>query len=47
MDDYAHHEIADMLGITIGTSKSNLSRAKAILKEKIDISQHKKLPTAK
>jgi RNA polymerase sigma factor (sigma-70 family) len=47
MDDYAHHEIAEMLGITVGTSKSNLSRAKAILKEKIDASQHKKLPTAK
>jgi RNA polymerase sigma factor (sigma-70 family) len=47
MDDYAHQEIAEMLGITVGTSKSNLSRAKAILKEKIDTSQHKKLPTAK
>ena len=36
MDDYSHKEIAAMLGINIGTSKSNLSRAKMILKEKIE-----------
>ena len=40
MDDYSHKEIAEMLGITIGTSKSNLSRAKAILKEKIELNTH-------
>ena len=47
IDDYSHKEIADMLGITIGTSKSNLSRAKAILKEKIDVHNLKEVPTAK
>lgn len=36
MDDYSHKEIAEMLDINIGTSKSNLARAKAILKEKIE-----------
>lgn len=35
-DGYSHKEIADILGITIGTSKSNLSRARVILKEKIE-----------
>ncbi|KAF2518941.1 sigma-70 family RNA polymerase sigma factor [Flavobacterium salilacus subsp. salilacus] len=35
-DGYSHKEIAEMLGITIGTSKSNLSRARLILKEKIE-----------
>lgn len=35
-DDYSHAEIAEMLSITIGTSKSNLSRARMILREKID-----------
>ena len=38
-DDYSHSEIAEMLSINIGTSKSNLSRARMILKEKIE--QHK------
>ncbi|TDP59979.1 RNA polymerase sigma factor [Flavobacterium dankookense] len=36
VDGYSHQEIADMLSINIGTSKSNLSRAKMILKEKIE-----------
>jgi RNA polymerase sigma factor (sigma-70 family) len=35
IDGYAHKDIAEMLGITTGTSKSNLSRARMILKEKI------------
>lgn len=38
-DDYSHAEIAEMLSINVGTSKSNLSRARMILKEKIE--QHK------
>ena len=38
-DDYSHAEIAEMLSISIGTSKSNLSRARMILKDKIE--QHK------
>lgn len=36
MDNYSHAEIADMLSISIGTSKSNLHRAKMILKEQIN-----------
>ena len=36
MDDYAHKEIAEMLGISDGTSKSNLARARMILKVKIE-----------
>ena len=47
IDDYSHKEIAEMLGINIGTSKSNLSRAKAILKEKIDATNQNIVPTAK
>ena len=35
LDDYSHKEIAQMLNISEGTSKSNLHRAKVILKEKI------------
>jgi len=36
IDGYSHQEIADMLKISVGTSKSNLSRARLILKDKID-----------
>ena len=36
LDGYPHKEIAEMLGITTGTTKSNLARARMILKEKID-----------
>jgi RNA polymerase sigma factor (sigma-70 family) len=35
LDDYSHKEIADMLLVTESTSKSNLHKAKAILKQKI------------
>lgn len=35
LDNYSHKEIAEMLSISEGTSKSNLSRARTILKEKI------------
>ncbi|MCD0463988.1 RNA polymerase sigma factor [Flavobacterium sp. ENC] len=35
LDDYSHQEIAAMLSISESTSKSNLHRAKQILKEKI------------
>lgn len=35
LDSYSHAEIAEMLEISIGTSKSNLHRAKMILKEQI------------
>jgi len=36
LDGYSHQEIADMLRINIGTSKSNLARARTILKNKIE-----------
>jgi len=36
LDDYSHLDISKMLNITIGTSKSNLSRAKQLLKERIE-----------
>jgi len=36
LDDYSHKEIAEMLKISIGTSKSNLARARLILKEKLE-----------
>lgn len=36
IEGYAHQEISEELGISIGTSKSNLSRARAILQEKIN-----------
>lgn len=35
LDDYSHKEIAEMLSISEGTSKSNLHKAKMILKNKI------------
>jgi len=35
LDNYNHKEIAELLGISEGTSKSNLHRAKLILKEQI------------
>jgi len=39
MDGHSHKEIATLLHISQGTSKSNLARARGILKEKIEISQ--------
>src|SRR5690554_3892616 len=36
LDGYTHKEIAEMLEISVRTSKSNLARAKMILKEKIE-----------
>ncbi len=47
MDGYPHKEIAEMLGITTGTSKSNLARARGILKEKIENYTKIKFPSAK
>ncbi len=35
LDNYSHKEISKLLGISEGTSKSNLSRARKILKEQI------------
>ncbi|MDH7447350.1 RNA polymerase sigma factor [Aquimarina sp. 2201CG14-23] len=39
LDGYSHKEIAEMLDISNGTSKSNLARARKILKEKIETNQ--------
>jgi len=36
MDGYSHKEIAEMLDITTGTTKSNLARARMILKAKVE-----------
>ncbi len=36
MDGYSHKDIGELLGISDGTSKSNLARARNILKNKID-----------
>ena len=35
LDGYSHKEISEQLGTSLGTSKSNLARARMILKEKI------------
>lgn len=36
LDGYSHKEISEMLGTSTGTSKSNLARARMILKERIE-----------
>ena len=36
LDGYSHKEISTLLGTSTGTSKSNLARARMILKEKIE-----------
>lgn len=41
LDGFSHKEIAELLKISIGTSKSNLARARTILKEKIEAAQIK------
>jgi len=43
LDGYSHKEIGKMMGISDGTSKSNLARARNILKEKIELLQEKKI----
>lgn len=35
IEGYRHHEIAEMLGIDVNTSKSQYSRARAILRKKL------------
>ena len=40
LDGYSHKEISKLLEITVGTSKSNLARARQILKKTIE--QHQK-----
>lgn len=36
-EEFSHQEIAKMLAISIGTSKSNLSRARNLLKQKLNL----------
>ena len=36
IDGYKHNEIAEQLGITISTSKANLTRAKAALRSMLE-----------
>jgi RNA polymerase sigma factor (sigma-70 family) len=43
MEEYKHHEIAEILHISVGTSKSNLARAKQKLKELWLAEQKKKV----
>jgi len=42
LDGFSHKDISKMLQIAEGTSKSNLSRARLILKEKVELSQQQK-----
>ncbi len=39
LDGFSHKEISEMLNISTGTSKSNLARARMILKDKIEVTQ--------
>jgi len=41
LDGYSHKEISEKLGTSTGTSKSNLARARMILKGKIENEQTK------
>ncbi|GHA39245.1 DNA-directed RNA polymerase sigma-70 factor [Salinimicrobium marinum] len=41
LDGFSHKEISELLKISTGTSKSNLARARIILKEKIEAAQVK------
>lgn len=45
LDGFLHKEIAGMLNVSVGTSKSNLSRARNILKERIEENEFKKKQT--
>ncbi len=40
LEGYSHQEISDILGISVGTSKSNLSRARKILKDRLSIKKN-------
>ena len=40
IEDYRHEEIANLLGITIGTSKSQLNRAKALIRKMLSDRGH-------
>ncbi len=40
LEGLTHQEISDILGISTGTSKSNLSRARKILKDKLSVKKN-------
>lgn len=40
LDGYSHQEVADKLDISLGTSKSNLSRARQILRKEVELLQN-------
>ncbi|WP_421919913.1 RNA polymerase sigma factor [Marinifilum sp.] len=42
LDGYTHNEIAEVMNISVGTSKSNLARGRAILKQKVSVFLSKK-----
>ena len=46
LEGYSHKEISEMLQITEGTSKSNLSRARTILQEKVNKYYFKSVQTS-
>ncbi len=43
MDGYSHKEISELLNISVGTSKSNLARARNKLKENIESYKQNKM----
>lgn len=43
LDGYSHKEISDLLGTSPGTSKSNLARARIILRERIENGRSKSI----
>lgn len=43
LDGYSHREIAVALGISVGTSKSNLSRARSLLKKELNETKGKEV----
>lgn len=45
MEDYKHHEIAEMLGISVSTSRSNLARAKEKLRTFLEKKRNKSVKT--
>ena len=36
IDGFSHNEISEQLGISVGTSKSNVSRARKMLRTKLE-----------
>ena len=45
MDGFTHEEIAEQLGVSVGTSKSNLSKARGILQKRIvKLYSHERTP---